>query len=195
MISIRPISVATLIMVSQVWAADAPPRAGNPTGSTLESPLAGQPLDRLSATRERPLFSPTRRPPPPLDLAVSGPEPPPLPLPPPTVALLGVVMDGGEARAIVRTSAAADVVRVRVGDDIGGWKVAQIEVTRLVLSVDDRVATFAMFAGSDAGAASPADLVLQSADKPSPGQRSPNQMRQNEPSDPAMPRRPHRTRQ
>src|SRR5260370_6901414 len=61
-----------------------PPQAGEGReGAALPSPLAAQPLDRLSATRERPLFSPTRRPPPPPPPVVAAPAPPPPPPPPP----------------------------------------------------------------------------------------------------------------
>jgi general secretion pathway protein N len=92
------------------------------TTGTLANPLEAQPLDRLSVTRERPLFSPTRRPTPP-------PPPPPaesapvavLPQPP-NVQLFGIVVDDEGARAIVR-SGTEKVDRVQIGDDIGGWKV------------------------------------------------------------------------
>jgi len=119
--------------------APATPTAG------LASPLAVHSLDRLSATRERPLFSPSRRapapPPPPIV------RPPPPPPEPPNVTLVGIVMDAEEARAIVQSGSKNEVRRVRVGDDIGGWKVAQIENRRLVLKLDSRQATFSMFSG------------------------------------------------
>jgi hypothetical protein len=38
-----------------------------------------------------------------------------------------------------------EIRRVRIGDDVGGWKVAQIEGRRLVLSLDSRLAIFTMF--------------------------------------------------
>jgi len=119
--------------------APATPTAG------LASPLAVHSLDRLSATRERPLFSPSRRapaPPPP-----PPPRPPPPPPEPPNVTLVGIVMDAGEARAIVQPGPTNEVRRVRIGDEIGGWKVAQIESRRLVLKLDSRQATFSMFSG------------------------------------------------
>jgi hypothetical protein len=119
--------------------APATPTAG------LASPLAVHSLDRLSATRERPLFSPSRRapaPPPP-----PPPRPPPPPPEPPNVTLVGIVMDAGEARAIVQSGPTNEVRRVRIGDEIGGWKVAQIESRRLVLKLDSRLATFSMFSG------------------------------------------------
>jgi hypothetical protein len=157
---VRPMSVALLVMMSApVMAADAspqsppspPPLAGE---GSLPSPLAAQPLDRLSATRERPLFSPTRRPPPPPPQVAAAPPPPPAP--PPNVALFGIVMDGDEARAVVRAGPAEKIMRVGIGDDIGGWKVAQIEGRRLVLALNGRIATFMMFSGNSANNAPPA---------------------------------------
>jgi hypothetical protein len=76
------------------------------------------------------------------------------------VALLGVVMDGEDARAVVRAGPAAKIQRVGIGDNIGGWKVGQIEARQLVLLLDGRTATFTMFTGantkrSNAGAAQP----------------------------------------
>jgi hypothetical protein len=168
-------------------------------GDALPSPLAAQPLDRLSATRERPLFSPTRRPPPPPPPVVAAPEPPPPPSPPPDVALFGIVMDGDEVRAVVRAGPAAKIMNVRVGDDIGGWKVAQIDGRRLILSLDDRIATFMMFAGNSANGAPPVDRETQSTDRQPQTQTQPeNQMPQNAPPppDPAPSgaRKPHRSR-
>ena len=177
-----------------------PPHAGEGReGGVLPSPLAAQPLDRLSATRERPLFSPTRRPPPPPPPVVVAPEPPPPPPPPPDVALFGIVMDGDEVHAVVRAGPAAKITRVRVGDDIGGWKVAQIDGRRLILSLDDRIATFLMFAGNSANGAPRTGPEAPAANTQSPGQTQPqNQMRQNDPapSDPQSPRatRSHRPR-
>jgi hypothetical protein len=161
------------------------PAEGGQGGAALPSPLAAQPLDRLSATRERPLFSPTRRPPPPPPPVVSAPEPPPPPPPPPNVALFGIVMDGDEAHAVVRTGPADKIMRVRVGDEIGGWKVAEIEGRRLVLSLDDRTATFMMFAGNSANGAPQADRETQSADRQSQNQaQHQNQAGQNAPVPP-----------
>jgi len=116
---------------------------------TMANPLAAQPLDRLSATRDRPLFSPTRRPPPP------PPPPPPEQAPvavipqPPNLTLVGIGLDDEGARALIRSSATkAD--RVQIGDDIGGWKVTQIDGRRLVLSLDGRFATFTLFSNENA---------------------------------------------
>jgi hypothetical protein len=134
-----------------VTAADAAPLGEVHRPPVPAAPLAIQPLEGLRASRERPLFSPTRRPPPPPPVAERRPEPPAPPPPPPNIALYAVVVDGDEARAVVRAAPGADVVRVRAGDDIGGWTVARIETQRLVLSLDGRLATFTMFAGNSRG--------------------------------------------
>jgi hypothetical protein len=214
---LRPMSVAALLALTPApaMAADAspqptpypPPEAGEGVsiypprvagesregGTAPPSPLAAQPLDRLSATRERPLFSPTRRPPVPPPPVVNAPGPPP---PPPDVALFGIVMDGDEARAVVRTGPAEKIVRVRIGDDIGGWKVSQIEGRRLVLSLDDRIATFMMFTGHGTTGTLPASPQAPSANSQSQMQTQ-REMPQSAPapSDPqASGRKPHRPR-
>jgi hypothetical protein len=121
-------------------------------GVVLENPLAVHSLDRMSATRERPLFSPSRRPPAPpappiVQLPVIAPPPPP-----PNVTLFGIVLEADEARALVRVPPKNEMIRVRIGEEIGGWKVTQIDGRKLVLSLDDRLATFTIFSGQGAKA-------------------------------------------
>jgi general secretion pathway protein N len=134
--------------------------AGAADAPSLANPLAVQALDGLTATRERPLFSPSRRPPPP---------PPPMlasvqsievkPIDPPSVILLGIVTEGGQARAVLRTQSSNKVVRARLGDEVGSWTVTEIEPRRLILSHDDRAVSYALFTGNPvrnaAGRASP----------------------------------------
>jgi general secretion pathway protein N len=112
----------------------------------LANPVAAQPLDQLSTILDRPLFSPSRRPPaPPPPPVAQAPAPPAPPPPPPDLVLFGVVMDGEGARAVVRAGADKKILRAQIGDDIGGWKVSQIEGRKVVLSLDGRFATFTLF--------------------------------------------------
>jgi len=176
---LRPISIPALVLLAScaALAADAPPRGEAQRSGTIASPLAAQPLDRLLATRERPLFSPSRRPPPPPPAIVQAPPPPPPPpLPPPDVALYGVIMDGENARAIIRAKPTDKEIRVGIGDDVGGWKVSQIEGQRLVLSLDGRLATFVLFTGNTANSAPKPAVVPPAADK-----KPQNQIQQNPP--------------
>jgi hypothetical protein len=146
-LSFCAICIASLAMMGGITVARAQAPAqtqaasGSTTASTPASPLARLSLDRFSATRERPLFSPTRRPAPPPPPVTVIPKQPPAP---PSLTLLGVIMDAEEARAIVQI--ANEVRRLRMGEDVGGWKVTQIESRKLVLSLDSsRSATFTMF--------------------------------------------------
>ena len=120
-------------------ATEAQPRA------TSENPLAAQPLDLLSDTRDRPLFSPSRRPPPPPPPPVVERVEPPPPVPPPNVVLLGVVTDENGPRVVLRSGSPDKIIRARLGEEIEGWQVAQIESRRLVLSHDNRSVSFALF--------------------------------------------------
>jgi hypothetical protein len=118
------------------------------SSAARDNPLAVWPLELLSDTRERPLFSPRRRPPPaPLPVAqVVEAEPE---LPPPNIILIAIVREGGVAQAVVRTAEAENAIRARLGDEIAGWKVTQIETLRLMLSSGNRSVGFALFAGMD----------------------------------------------
>ena len=152
------------------------------------NPVAAQPLDQLSTILDRPLFSPSRRPPaPPPPPVVQAPAPPAPPPPPPDLVLFGVGMDGEGARAVVRAGADKKILRAQIGDDIEGWKVSQIEGRKVVLSLDGRFATFTLFsddrgksesAGGPAQAGEPKNLqrqiqaqqTLPQAAAPQPGQ-------------------------
>jgi hypothetical protein len=135
-------AIFLLYWTTAALAADAPAPAQDSSGVMLSNPLAAQSLERLSATVDRPLFSPSRRPP--ASPVAKAPEPlaPPAP---PDLVLSGIVMDGERALAVVRVGAEKKILHAQLGDDIGGWTVSQIEGRRLVLSLDGRFATFTLF--------------------------------------------------
>jgi hypothetical protein len=120
------------------------------------NPLAVHPLDEFNATRDRPLFTRGRRPPAVVHAAPVAAAPPSPPPPPPKLALFGILVEDGEASAIVRGAPSEKVTHVRVGDDIDGWKVSKIAERQIVLSQDDRSVTFTMFDGNHEG--TPADV-------------------------------------
>jgi hypothetical protein len=133
-----------------------PPDAVQPE-LAIANPVATLVLASLSATRDRPLFSSSRRPPqaPFVRLIEPPPVPPVAPAPPPSIALIGVIMEANGSFAVVRAgtqagtnqAAANKSIRVRIGDQIDGWMVTQIADLQLVLSRDGRVANFSMFKG------------------------------------------------
>jgi general secretion pathway protein N len=135
--------ILPLFLSASAFSAAASAEEQERSAVALANPVAAQSLDQLSTILDRPLFSPSRRPParrpPPV---VQGPAPPP---PTPNLVLFGVVMDGEGARAIVRAGADKKLIRAQIGDEIDGWKVSQIEGRKVVLSLDGRFATFRLF--------------------------------------------------
>jgi hypothetical protein len=89
------------------------------------NPLRALPLEQLSITRERPLFSPSRRPPPPTPTYVA-PVAVPQPVKPPererpAVSLIGTVIGTNVHIAVFLEIKTQNVVRLRVGEDHQGW--------------------------------------------------------------------------
>src|SRR5262249_38871034 len=120
-------------------AADAAPvrtAARSPDGSAESRPPAGNPLwalplAQLSITRDRPIFSPSRRPPPPATPTYVAPvavRTPPKPVEPerPTITLLGTILGSTESIGIFFNPATRDIVRLRVGEDHEGWALRSI---------------------------------------------------------------------
>jgi general secretion pathway protein N len=103
------------------------------------NPLWAIPLASLNATRERPIFLPSRRAP---VAVVAAPPPPPEPVRPPPpaeperprLALVGAVVGDVEAVAIFLDQATRNIVRLRTGEDYAGW---------ILRSVKGREATLA----------------------------------------------------
>ena len=150
---LRTASVAALL--AALWplafAGNAAAQQAQAAAAAAANPLAAQSLEGLSATRERPLFSAQRRPPAAPRVAAAPPPPPPPPPQPPQVALYGIVSEPSGARAMVRANS-DKIVGVRIGDDIGGWKVTKIERRQIELALGERAVSFAMFSAASAAA-------------------------------------------
>jgi len=109
------------------------------------NPLWALPLKQLSITRERPIFSPSRRPPPvamPVFVApvVARPKPKPAEPERPAVTLLGTIVGGDEGIGVFIETATRTVVRLRVGEDHQGWVLRSVK-SREVTLVKDQEAT------------------------------------------------------
>jgi hypothetical protein len=145
----------------------------NPAGVT--NPLAAPSLDRLSATRERPLFTPSRRAAPPPPPPVASTAPVESAAGPPRITLVGVVIGVQGPRAVVNDTALNKIVRLRIGDEIDGWIVRQIDERLLVLSREGRSTSYKLFSGEHA---KPAAQTLNAANKPAePGPHQPHRPR------------------
>jgi hypothetical protein len=66
----------------------------------------------------------------------------------PQVELFGTLLDADNAIAVIMDPSTHGTQRVRIGDDVGGWKVEQIEERNIVISLGDRTAVFTIFADS-----------------------------------------------
>ncbi|MGD0719789.1 MAG: hypothetical protein ABR970_01915 [Roseiarcus sp.] len=124
-----------------------------PVGADAQNPLDTLRLEDLTATRDRPLFAPTRRPPPASPVRVEAPTPEaPTPgeevvaLAPPPFDLIGAVVGKGKAFALLRNRATNKVVRLRPGDDAEGWRVGAIGVRSVALERDGREESLALAA-------------------------------------------------
>jgi general secretion pathway protein N len=133
---------------AQVWLGPNPP-SDVERPALVGNPIAAVPLDRLSATRDRPLFSPSRRhavtaqPAPIAPRIEQVPRPPPVQSP--SVALFGIVVSAQGPRAFIGMGPTNPIVGVGPGDDVNGWKVTAITQRSLVLSRADLSATFMLF--------------------------------------------------
>ena len=95
------------------------------------NPLWGMPLKQFTVTRERPIFSPSRRPPapPPSTVAVAKVVAPPRPKEPeqPRLSLVGTI-SGDDARfGIFVDQTSKAVLRLKEGEDFQGWQLRSIQ--------------------------------------------------------------------
>jgi general secretion pathway protein N len=113
-----------------------------PAESVLSgNPLWAIPLRQLSATRERPLFAPSRRPPPVVatttyQLASVPPPAPPRPLEPerPQLSLVGTVAGEAGGIGVFLDQAGKTVLRLKTGENHKGWVLRSVNGRSVVLA-------------------------------------------------------------
>ena len=145
--------------------------AGEPR--SVGNPLWAVPLRTLSVTRERPIFSPSRRPPPPAVVAAPY-IPPAAPTPPkpaepdhPLLTLVGTVVGDTHSIGVFFDPSAKSVIRLRTGQDYTGWILRSVQGREASFQKDDRTAILALPApGAEQSGQLPALLsaVTQAAD-------------------------------
>jgi hypothetical protein len=153
-------------------AESAPEKPMDPTGN----PLWAVPLSSLTATRERPLFTPSRRAPAP---AVAGPvavvaPPPSAPPPPeperPALILVGAIAGETEGYAVFLDQATNNIVRLKTGQDHEGWVLLSVKGREATLEKDKRSATLALPAPGGPGAPGEPGLQMPpGSPQPPPG--------------------------
>ena len=114
-----------------VWMPSAP--AVQPDGRARRgNPLWEVPFESLSATRERPVFSSSRRPPPAAvaEIAVAKPPSPPKPAQeehPLLLSLVGTVTGGNRSFGIFVDQSSKSGLRLRIGEEHQGWTLRAVQ--------------------------------------------------------------------
>jgi general secretion pathway protein N len=138
----------------------AAPRAERPADPT-GNPLWAIPLSSLTATRERPIFLPSRRAPAPAvagtPVVVAPPPPPPAAEPEqPPLILVGAIAGDSEGFAVFLDQATNNVVRLKTGQDHQGWMLRSVKGREATLEKNKRSTTLALPAlNADIAAAAP----------------------------------------
>jgi general secretion pathway protein N len=147
-------------------------RPGKEAAKPLQggNPLWAVPLSVLSATRERPIFSISRRPPQPAVVAlpvtpVIAPPPPAGPEHPP-LALIGAVVGDNDAIAVFLERSSQKIVRLRQGESHAGWLVSSVLGREVTLKKADQTEVMGLSradspaAAGVPGPAGPAGLAM-----------------------------------
>jgi hypothetical protein len=110
------------------------------------NPLWAVQVKDLAATRNRPLFSPTRRPSPPIVTAAPAPLPVQITAEKPPLVLIGTVVSDNEAIAVFRDQSTKRTVKLRTGLRLDGWALLTVNKKDVVLRKDNTTVSLALSA-------------------------------------------------
>jgi general secretion pathway protein N len=123
---------------------DAEARQPSPGGN----PLWGIPVSALDATRERPIFSASRRPPMPPVVAqrVTAAPLPPKPAEPekPLLTLVGTAIGKTQNVAVVLDGTTKTLVRLHVGETASGWILRSVDSRTMTVEKNSQTVTLAL---------------------------------------------------
>jgi len=118
------------------------------SSDAVDTPFNKVPLDSLTATRDRPLFSATRRPPPSAPSPEAKPPPPaeaaaPAPAEPqgPPLALIGTITGTERPVAVLFNKLTRIVATIREGDETLGWRVTSLSARSATVEKDGATVT------------------------------------------------------
>jgi general secretion pathway protein N len=123
----------------------APPPA--PVRALSANPLWAIPLTQLSGTRDRPIFSPSRRPAPvaaATEPAVVRPPPRKKAIEPPPLSLVGTIASDEESFGIFIDQSTKAALRLKVGEDHQGWKLKTIHGREVTMEKDQQGAVLTL---------------------------------------------------
>jgi hypothetical protein len=138
--------------------------------SAAETPPAGNPLwaipvSKLSATRDRPLFSPSRLPrtpavaaaPEPLPVAAATPAPPETP----SFTLVGTIIGETSRIAILFDETSKTATGVREGEQTAGWTLRSVDARSAVMEGNSRLVTLDLPEPTAEGSPAPQPSVMR----------------------------------
>jgi len=116
---------------------------------TSANPLWAIPLSALTATRDRPLFSASRRPPAPAVVPVAvapAPPPPPPPAEPekPNLILVGTILGDANSFGIFIDQTSRTALRLKLGEQHEGWTLRSVQKREAMLIKDQQIAVIEM---------------------------------------------------
>jgi general secretion pathway protein N len=140
---------------------DQPAAKAAPERAQIGNPLWAIPLGSLGVTRDRPLFTPSRRPPAPAVVAVPVIPPPKVALPPPepehpSLVLIGTVVGENEGVGVFLDQATHDFVRMKTGEGHAGWILRSVKAREVTLEKGAKSETLRLPARMDSSAPAPA---------------------------------------
>ena len=143
--------VIALICSVMVWTAAMADGAGETAAGAPFFPQMS--LEAMTAMRERPLFTPSRRPPAPPPPAIVQPvaiaepmaPPPAPPLPEPAVRLVGVTIGNDAGFAIIEHQPTGEVLRMKHGALLDSWVLSVVDARTIAFEHDGRRAVYALF--------------------------------------------------
>ena len=125
----------------------APARVQQPADPS-GNPLWAVPLSSLTATRERPIFLPSRRAPAPAvagtPVVMASPPPPAAEPDQPPLTLVGVIAGDTEGFAVFLDTATNGAVRLKTGQDHQGWVLLSVKGREATLEKNKRTATLTL---------------------------------------------------
>jgi general secretion pathway protein N len=152
----------TAVEIAPAAPAEPTARPAEPSGN----PLWAVPLSVLSATRDRPLFTPSRRAPAPVvagPVAAAPPPPPPPPSEPeqPQLTLVGAIVGSNEGIAVFLDQTNNSVIRLRTGQDHLGWVLRSVKGREATLEKNQQSTTLELpVPGTGPAAGPPAGMPI-----------------------------------
>jgi hypothetical protein len=145
--------------------AAAPAKPAAPERAKSANPLWAIPLATLTTTRDRPIFSPSRRPPPPAVAptpvaAAPTPRPKPVKVEQPQLALVGTIAGSEQSFGIFVDQTTKAALRLKIGEEYQGWRLRDVAPREVTLEHDQQTMVLSL-PPPDANAAQPVTMQAE----------------------------------